>query len=441
MLRDFLNSAGLAAGLAVVATSPAAPSSIAKGSDARPDQTAAAASMTARTKAVEITVERAQTVATIGNRRARPGYEFVIVSTAWKNVLPQGLGQTTTYRVPSLDEHVWLVTDGRYIDGVDLQAQESTPGHLADGFSVKPAETVRGTIVFEAMAGARFRALALLDATYGHAQVAVSGVKPVLPAPIGAPRENAVVQLLVSEAGFGPAGRPAPSGRRYFTVALRGTSKSSSDIVRLPLADIVYLQTDRGCVAKPDLSVTPLTRPFGETALFVPAVPNEGQIAFLVPDDTKSARVLITPSGEASLALPAGPDFAPSWPTPVATINDGTTLKLLVLPAAPKPATLPAAPAGRQYVLLDLVAQNLKSDQGIELDGRQAIRLVDAGGRFIAPSPISDQLPCSLGEIGVVPPGNARRFQLLYDIPAGATPSKVEYRGFERDSVIVDIKR
>jgi hypothetical protein len=90
---------------------------------------------------------------------------------------------------------------------------------------------------------------------------------------------------------------------------------------------------------------------------------------------------------------------------------------------------------------LDLVAQNLKTDQGIELDGRQAIRLVDANGKFIAPSPLSDQLSCSLGAIGVVPAGNARRFQLLYDVPAGAAPAKVEYRGFERDSVVVDLKR
>jgi hypothetical protein len=41
-----------------------------------------------RTKAVEVRIEGVETAAQIGGRTARPGYEFVIVDTVWKNIIP-----------------------------------------------------------------------------------------------------------------------------------------------------------------------------------------------------------------------------------------------------------------------------------------------------------------------------------------------------------------
>jgi hypothetical protein len=40
----------------------------------------------------------------------------------------------------------------------------------------------------------------------------------------------------------------------------------------------------------------------------------------------------------------------------------------------------------------------------------------------------------------VIPAGNARRFRYVYDVPAGM-PLKLQYRGFEKDEAVVEIKR
>lgn len=406
----------------------------------------------------------------LGGRKARPGYEFVIVDTSWKNIIPLvtiaapsassssgGLGalsrtsapqpkdtgpKSTPYVVPNLQNLLWLLTDNRYADTVDLEAQAAAPNHLNDGFGIaKFEEVVRGTLVFEAPANAKYRALQFYDNDNGHIQIPLTGTKPAAAATLGPARENEIVQLAVSDAGFGPAGLQTPAGLRHYTVSLRGLSKSPRDIARVPFDRNFFLQNDHGCVSLAEKDVTGLTRPFGSTGLFPPTGPNEGQIAFLVPDDTKRVRVLITASNAASLVLPAGADFSPSWPAPVQTIEDGSTMRVLILPTPARPAGLPEPAAGRQYVVLDVVAENRKPKIGIELDGTQQLRLMDASGGFISPAPVSHRLPCRLGEMGVIPAGHARRFLLVYEVPSGAVPTKLQYRGFEKDQVIAEIRK
>lgn len=429
--------------------------------------------MTVTTEAIELRVEGVRTVAEIGGRQARPGYEFVIVDTSWKNIIPLrpmdknarsptdvgGLGgfgnnrrpstdpadltmEPTMYVVPMLKNQIWLLSDDRFADTVDIQAQATVPDHLPpDGFALaKFEETLRGTLVFESPANAKYRALQFYDNTHGHALIPLSDSKPATPPPlIGAVQQNELMQLGVSEAGFGPSGREAPAGQRYYTVGLRGVSRSPTDIIELPFSQVVFLQTDRGCVSQPQRDITELTRPFGDYGAFIPTAPNEGQVTFLVPDDTQDVRVLIVPTRGGDLVLPAGPEFTPSWPAPVHTIEDGSTLRVLVLPTPARPATLPAPAPDREQVLLDVVIENLVPSQGIEFQGRQQLRLADPAGSFIQPSPLSSQFACKLGEVDVIPGGNVRRFMLVYDVPTGM-PLKLQYRGFEVNEVTVDIE-
>jgi len=141
------------------------------------------------------------------------------------------------------------------------------------------------------------------------------------------------------------------------------------------------------------------------------------------------------------MTLPAGPDFTPAWPKPLQTVLDGSTLRLHVLPPSPaRPAGLPAPASGREHVLLDLVIENLKTDQGIDFDVTQQLRLVGVNGDFLEPSPLSGQFACRLGEGDAVPAGNARRFTLVYDVPA-RLPIKLQYRGFETDATVIEIKK
>ena len=423
----------------------------------------------ATTKAVELKVEGVTTAGEIGGRKARSGYEFVIVATSWKNVIPlkpveknadrspvsgmSGFGtskpkadpanvtmEPTPYVVPMLRKQIWLFTDERFADTVDLEAQAATPGALEDGFGVaRLGEVVRGKLVFEAPSGSHYRALQFYDNDNGHALIPLGGSNPAPPPVIGGARQNSLLTLAISEAGFPQAGT-APAGQRLFVVGLRGISRSPRDIVELELDKYVFAQTDQGCVSSPESGDKGLTRPFGEKASFLPTSPNEGQIAFLVPEGTKNIRVLIAPSQVGTIALSAGADFTPSWPTPQQTIQDGSTVRVHVLPSPARPSNLPALGGGREYVLLDVVLENLKPDQGIDFQATQQLRLMDGSGGFIEPSSLSNQLACHLGEQGVVPAGNARRFTLVYDVPAGAS-RRLQYRGFEKDEVIVEIKR
>jgi hypothetical protein len=433
---------------------------------------AAPGSRTITTKAVELRVEGVETAGEIGGRRARAGCEFVIVDTSWKNVIPQvavdktaggspvgGLSgfatskrpppdpknvtmESTPYVVPMLKRLMWLLSDERYADTVDLEATAALPDHLGDkdgGFAVaKLNDTVRGKIVFEAPANATYRAFQFYDNDHGHALVTLSGSKPAAPTLVGPTQQNEVLQLGVSEAGFGPAGRQAPAGLRYYTVGLRGISRSPTDIVDLPFAQSVFLQNDRGCVSQPERNITELARPFGDIGSFPPTGPNEGQVAFLVPDDTKNVRVLVAPARGGGMLLPTGAAFTPAWPTPINTIQDGSTMRVHVLPTPARPATLPAPAAGREQVLLDVVIENLKPTQGIEVQATEQLRLVNPAGGFIQPSPLSAQLPCRLGDTGVIPAGGARRFMLVYDVPAGI-PRRLQYRGFEKDETFVEL--
>jgi hypothetical protein len=441
---------------------------------AAPRSVAEAASASVTTKAIELRVEGYQATDTIDNRHARPGYTFVIVDTSWKNVIPLtlvehkapdrtsgagGIGfgtsksesagppgppptlESTPYVVLDVKKHLWLLSDGRFSDPVDLEATSATPGHLsAPKFTVaKLGEVLRGKIVFEAPAGAVVQALQFLDTKYGHALISVKGPKSASPPPPMRPaKRNTVVELAVTEASWSATDRPAPPGLRYYTLGLRGSSQSPTDIVELKFNDYAFLQNDQGCVAQPETDVSWLARPFAKLASFLPTAPNEGQLAFLVPSDTKSVRFLLRPVKGGALDLNVDDNFPPSWPAAARTIQDGSTMRVLVLPTPNRPATLPPAPAGREQVLLDVIIENLKPTQGIEFDGNQQLRLVDAAGGFHQPDPVSAQVPCRLTGEGVVPAGGSRRFMLVYAVPSGQS-WRLEYRGFEKNETI-DLK-
>jgi hypothetical protein len=225
---------------------------------------------------------------------------------------------------------------------------------------------------------------------------------------------------------------------RYFTVGMRGTGLSRSVDVAIQIQPFVFAQNDRGCVSRPETNAPWLKRPFGDTAVFTAAGPTKGQLAFLVPDDTQSIRVLIA-SAAGGLVVPAGDNFTPAWPTPSQTIEDGSTLRVLVLPSPALSVALPPPAAGREHVVLDFVIENLNSTQGIEFTTSQQLQLVDPAGKFVQPSTLTKRIGCRLDDGDVVPPGHARRLLAVYDMPAGV-PRRLQYRGFEVDEVTVDLE-
>jgi hypothetical protein len=254
----------------------------------------------------------------------------------------------------------------------------------------------------------------------------------------GPPRQNSLLRLKVTGSGFDPAAPAAPSGQRYYTVALRGVGRSRSDVA-IDVQRFVFAQDDRGCISRPEADASWLKHPLGATAVFTAERPTEGQLTFAVPDDSRHLRVLLAPAEIESLAVPAGEDFTPTWPAPVSTIEDGTTLRVLVLPRGEPPAVISAPAAGRMHVVLDFVIENLRSTQGIEFTTSQQLRLVDPQGSFVQLDASTKALGCRLEDGDVIPPGQARRFMAAYEFPAGA-PLRLQYRGFEVDETTVDLQ-
>jgi len=255
----------------------------------------------------------------------------------------------------------------------------------------------------------------------------------------GTLRQNKYLKLAATEAGFvDPPDHKPPPGQRYYTVGLRGASRSRNDVA-IGIQQFVFAQNDQGCISRPEPSATWLQHPFGAAMTFTAAQMTDGQMAFAVPADTKTIRVLIAPAEGEGLIVPAGRDFTPNWPAPVSTIEDGSTLRLLVLPRPEGPTSLTPPAAGTMRLVLDFVVENLKSTQGIEFQTSQQLRLRSPTGSYVQASAVTGQLGCRLDDGDVIPPGHSRRFMVAYDMPA-AVPLKLQYRGFEVDEVSVDLQ-
>jgi hypothetical protein len=272
-----------------------------------------------------------------------------------------------------------------------------------------------------------------------QATTSSNGPVPDIPRLSGPPRANKFLQLAVVAAGFYPTSLSAPPGLRYYSVGLRGIARSRSNDVAVDIHPFVFAQNDRGCISRAAADPSWLQNPFGSTAFFTAAKPTEGQLTFLVPDDSQRIRILIAPATGDGLIVPVGEEFSPTWPTPVQTIEDGSTLRVLVLPRPERLVTLPKPVAASEQVILDFVIENLKTTQGIEFTTSQQLRLIDSAGAFVQPSVLTQQLGCRLDDGDVVPPGHVRRFMVVYEMLVDA-PLRLQYRGFETDEVSVDLE-
>ena len=194
-----------------------------------------------------------------------------------------------------------------------------------------------------------------------------------------------MLELAVTEGSWAPADPAPPPGLRYFTLGLRGSSLSPTNIVEIKINEYVFLQNDQGCVAQPEKSEPWLSRPLAPIAPFLPNTPNEGQAGVPAPGRHENVKFLLRPATGGALDLVVGADFTPAWPRPVQSVQDGSTLRLHLLPTPPRPASVPPPATGHDQVLLDVVVENLKPTRGIEFQADQQLRLVDADGRFHQP--------------------------------------------------------
>ncbi len=426
-------------------------------------------------KTVEVRVTGVRAVPSVGSQTAAPGREFLVIDTSWKNLIPLakvnrkkasdrtagagtlGFGGGATAREKATDEanttlepvkfeigpltkHVWLVTDGPRAEVLDVDATRGTAGHLGpDSIGIPALNDVKsGGLVFEAPVNSQSLSLLVLDSINGHMLIPIRGTAPRPASGLGgASRSNSAVDLAVTGVNWsnGPADRP---GTRTLVVSLKGISRQEA-IADIPFGEFGFLQTEQGCMAAPERKSDSEARSLSPMGRFPPFAPSEGQLAFVVPADSKGATLLLRVRDRAgSLDLPVIGNAKPSWPAPEATVTDGDVLKVHRLPGIAVPAGVPPAPSGSERIALDLVVENLRPSDGIDLQLGQQFRLVTPDGKRIEPEGDSARAPCSLtGD--VVPAGSSRRFTLVYDVPPGQ-PLQFEYRGFNVKSEVVKIR-
>ncbi len=420
----------------------------------------------ATNEAVEVRLRTVRTATTVGDLSAADGREFVIVETAWKNVIPKvkvdrtrsqdrtsgagGLGfgggttakdkadeeaNTTIESVPFLvDElsiHLWLVVDGRLVEAIDADATEALDPHLGpERLSIAAfGQVVTGSTAFQAHTGATSLALLYLDSAHGHLLLPVKGAPPVPASSLGGrSRSNEYVDLAVAGTSWTDAAQDVV-GVRTLVVSIKGISRQNV-LVDVPFGSFGFLQTDQGCVAQPDDDSAAVSRPLSPTGRFLPFVPNEGQLAFTVPAGTRSAMLMLRTRPGGAIDLPVVGDGSVRKPSASATHTDGSVLRLSVVGTAAPPAGLAPPPAGLERLVVDYLVENLNSESGLELQPEHQFTLADASGTTYEPEDESSHLPCRLTGDNVIPAGSWRRFSLLYAVPAGQRLT-LQYRGFE----------
>jgi hypothetical protein len=419
-------------------------------------------------KAIELRVTDIHTAPAIGNLAATAGREFVVVTTAWKSLIPpqkvnrkkaqdrtQGMGglgfgggataqdkaddeaNTTLEEVPfaigPLPVHVWLIVDGHGAEPIAVAATRGVDGPLSTGTLTIPGfeKVVSGGLAFEAPANAQALSLLVLDSKNGHLLIPIKGPAPVLAGGLGAgARSNDLVDLAGTGTSWADAAPSAP-GTKLLVVGLKGISRQPA-IAQIPFGSFAFLQTDQGCVAQPEARVPEISRPLAPMGVFLPFVPVEGQLAFAVPAETRGATLLVRLRQGGSIDLPVLGDGSAAKPSTAATHDDGTVLRVSVVGASAAPEGLVRPRPGFEALVVDYVVENLKAGTGLELQPAQQFALADDQGAKYPPERASQQLPCRLTGANVVPAGGWRRFSLVYLVPAGQ-PLTLKYRGFESE--------
>jgi hypothetical protein len=422
-------------------------------------------------KAIEIRVTDVRRAAAAGNRQAPEGREFVTVFSDWKSLVPPqkvnrkkaqdrsaGMGslgfgggvtakdraadeadatlEDVPFEIGPLTQKVWLVANGTSAEGIDVAATNAAEGPLPTGTLRLPAlnSVKSGPLVFLAPANAQALALLVLDSANGHLLVPIRGAAPVPASTLGgASKSNELVDLAIAGASWSTTA-PATPGSKTLVVTVRGISRQNA-IADIPFGDFSFLQTGAGCIAQPERPDQTLARPFSPKGSFIPFIPTEGQLAFVVPVDTQSAALLLRLNQGASLDLPVLGDGSARKPPVATTHDDGKVLRIGIVGASAPPATVSAPRAGLEYVAVDYIVENLTVNTGIDLQPAPQLALADAEGKTYPPDQASQLLPCRLAGRNTVPAAGWRRFSLLYAVPVGQ-PLSLKYRGFESEGTL-----
>jgi hypothetical protein len=408
--------------------------------------------------------------ASYGSRVPGPGKHLLVLDAEFENIIPLTLIQTsqvpTIYKINNLADHLYLVVDGvktcrLYPDATSL------PGHVPTaGFALERLGTrVRGNLVYEIPSEAPVRLdLRFYDYAHGHMNLLLRPGDVPAAAPLQPAKENEVLEAgiyglsRVRESG----GKPAPEGMSFLRLDLRARSRmvTESDATAFDpkakpgdklsvgtVSDWTELRKHLNVLVDGIRSVGPSdVADLGEAPRFLPDLPTGGTAVFLVPDKAESLELRCDfpnarlPGGQvvhpAALVFPLEgkrPE-APGAPA-VVEVDDGV-FKVSVL-GQRVVAELPGlkAPAGAKFLVLDVVVKG-NGTAGEQFLTAEQLRVATEKGAQLAAHEASYQGPRAAAKLLLVPPGELRRFDLVFSIPAADLRPRLAYRGLTKAEIL-----
>jgi hypothetical protein len=412
-------------------------------------------------RGARLTVLNGARLQSYGDAHAKSGRSLLILNTEWENIIPLTLAGNlklaTTYSVPNLADHVYLVIDGKTV--VRLNPDYGRlPGHVPVlNFAIeKLGDRIRGNLVFDVPDGP-IGSLQLRFYDFAHGHMVITLGEPVPPTqPLAPPLENEVLSAAI----YGVtrptelAGSPAPVGMTFVSIDFRATSRftyeadaTAFDPKAKPgqktrvgtVSDWTEAMKYASLVVDGEYGYGPIAdaSTLGPAPLFLPDLPTGGTLAFLVPQQHQSLELRCDfpnakmPDG--SIRRPAGLTLPiegtrPTLPalTPIAGTKDEIFDVAIARQERLDEFASVKSAAGTQFLVVDVTVRNIGAKQEFFQPKEQLKYVPDAGGQ-VAPDPATFKGPHPPTDLIYIPNGERRSFQLVYRVPANPTRARVRY--------------
>ncbi len=437
---------------------------------ARPAAAPAPSVLEASSRACRLRVHGVAERASYGARAAPPGRKLLVLDVELENTIPLTLVQSnqvpTQYRINEMGDHLYVVLNGSRLSRI-LADGPGLPGHLPTaGFTLERlGSRARGNLLFEIPAeGVGTLDLRFYDYAHGNLALELRGGARPEARPLVPLQENEALEAGVFgfERRGEHAGKKAPEGMTYLGVELRARSRLSletdatafdpktkpGDKIQVgTVSDWTDLRRHLHVLADGEVaypSLDPLE--FGEAPRFIPDVPTGGRAVFLVPEKSRSLELrcdfpnarlpdgqVVHPKALSFLLEGTRPERAAR---PALAEIDDDVFKVAVLGQA-RAAEFAGtkAPEGSAFLVLNLTVTGAGT-AGETFQAADQLFYATEKGAQLPMHECAYRGPRPPTPLVLVPNGERRSFQAVFEIPASDRKPRLAYRGVSKAELV-----
>ncbi len=416
-------------------------------------------------RAAELTLHSVQA-------RAEKGKRKLILDTEWKNVIPMSFvfdrQVPVAYQVPKLEDHLYLVVNGRTLSRLDVGLSSGAGGLLEKGLELpRRGSSLRGSLAFPIPEGT-VESLEVRFYDYAHGLMVLplmekQGKAEKLPVPM----RNEILELNVVAVRHakGWEGRTAPEGMTFMIADIRARSRFTQEVDATafdPKAESVS-KTEAGTVAdwkeatKYIYAVLDGEYAYAPTSggtlpsdpRFLPDVMTGGEVAFLVPEKCVSREIRFDilhaqpPGGEEIQPQPivwtlqgARPD--PPEREPIVEIEDGTLHVSVVGQSVVREFAGVKVAEKKKFLVLDVLVTSTETG-GDFFQTKEQLKYATEKGAQLAFHSATLKGFRYPGDPMWIPTGERRVFQVVFEIPESDKKLRLAYAGITKAET-VDLK-